>query len=394
LDYYLWQVYGLIMSTSEEPTRTEVTAAELEVEIRTGAPITILDVRDRATFDEWHIEPVGATLINVPLAQLERDPGLVAAAAREPQTLRVLCTRGRTSGTATGLLRNAGVDAMSVAGGMIAWSRLLAADVVPVPSAATIVQFRREARGCLSYLVASGGEALVVDPAPDVEAYVDEAARRRARIMHVLDTHVHADHLSGLRPLAAATGAQMHLSTGALARGAAAAGVVTVRDGDRIRLGDADVRVIGLPGHTTDNVGVVVDGVAVIAGDSLFVDSVARPDLEVGDAGAADAARLLHRTLHERLLPLGDDVMLLPCHYGGGRRSAPVVATLGEVRAATPLVDLDADAFATEVLAAMPPRPQNYLEIIAANLTPTGDDDDVAGLEVGANNCAATIVGS
>ncbi len=71
------------------------------------------------------------------------------------------------------------------------------------------------------------------------------------------------------------------------------------------------------------------------------------------------------------------------------------MATLGEVRAATPLVDLDADAFVTEVLAAMPPRPQNYLEIIAANLTPTDDDDDdVAGLEVGANNCAATIVGS
>jgi glyoxylase-like metal-dependent hydrolase (beta-lactamase superfamily II)/rhodanese-related sulfurtransferase len=385
------------MSASEDPmTRTEVTAAELESEIRTGAPITILDVRDRATFDDWHIEPAGATLINVPLAELERDPvAAVAAAAREPYALRVLCTRGRTSDAATGLLRDAGVDAMSVTGGMIAWSRLLAADIVTVPSAAAIVQFRREARGCLSYLIASGGEALVVDPAPDVEPYVAEAARRGARITHVLDTHVHADHLSGLRRLAAATGAKLHLSTGALARGADAAGVATVHDGDRIPLGDADVRVIGLPGHTTDNVGVVIDGVAVIAGDSLFVDSVARPDLEVGDTGAAGAARLLHRTLHERLLPLGDDVVLLPCHYGGGRRTAPVVATLGEVRATTPLVDLNADAFVTEVLAAMPPRPQNYLEIIAANLAPVvGGDDDVAGLEVGANNCAATIVGS
>lgn len=377
-------------------TRTEVTAAELESEIRTGAPITILDVRDRATFDDWHIEPAGATLINVPLAELERDPvAAVAAAAREPYALRVLCTRGRTSDAATGLLRDAGVDAMSVAGGMIAWSRLLAADIVTVPSAAAIVQFRREARGCLSYLIASGGEALVVDPAPDVEPYLAEAARRGARITHVLDTHIHADHLSGLRRLAAATGAKLHLSTGALARGADAAGVATVHDGDRIPLGDADVRVIGLPGHTTDNVGVVIDGVAVIAGDSLFVDSVARPDLEVGDTGAAGAARLLHRTLHERLLPLGDDVVLLPCHYGGGRRTAPVVATLGEVRATTPLVDLNADDFVTEVLAAMPPRPQNYLEIIAANLAPVvGGDDDVAGLEVGANNCAATIVGS
>lgn len=386
------------MSTLDEPgKRTEVTAEELEEEIRSGTPITILDVRDRATFDEWQIEAEGATLINVPLAQLERDPvGFAAAAARERQALRVLCTRGRTSGTATDLLRDAGLDAKSVAGGMIAWSRLLTPDVVPVPTAATIVQFRREARGCLSYLVASAGEALVVDPAPDVGPYVTEAERQGVQVTHVLDTHVHADHLSGLRALAAATGAQLHLSTGALARGADAAGVVSVRDGDRLRVGDADVRVIGLPGHTTDNVGVVVDGVAVIAGDSLFVDSVARPDLEVGDAGAADAARLLHRTLHERLLPLGEDVVLLPCHYGGGRRSAPVAATLGAVRAATPLLGLDAETFAAEVLAAMPPRPQNYLEIIAANLTAAvdGDDDDVAGLEVGANNCAATIVGS
>jgi glyoxylase-like metal-dependent hydrolase (beta-lactamase superfamily II)/rhodanese-related sulfurtransferase len=369
-----------------------VTAAELEAEIRSGAPIAILDVRDRESFDDWHIEPSGATLVNVPLAQVERDPA-GAASAGDGRALRVLCTRGRTSGTAASLLREAGIGAASVAGGMIAWSRLLSADVVSTPSAATIVQFRREARGCLSYLVASGGEALVVDPAPDVDPYMHEAAHLGARITHILDTHVHADHLSGMQPLAAETGAQMHLSTGAIARGADPAGIATVRDGDRIPVGGADVRIVGLPGHTTDNVGVVIDGAAVIAGDSLFVDSVARPDLEVGDAGAADAARLLHRTLHERVLPLGDDVVLLPCHYEGGRRTAPVVATLGAVRSGTPLVRLDADAFVTRVLADMPPRPQNYLEIIAANLARRGDDD-VAGLEVGANNCAATISGS
>lgn len=380
------------MSTSEG-SHTQVTAAELEAEIRTGVPITILDVRDRAAFDDWHIEPSGATLINLPLEELEQDPLIPAGAdGREPQRIRVLCNRGRTSVTAIQLLRDAGIEAMSVAGGMIAWSRLLTADVVPVASPATIVQFRREARGCLSYLVVSGGEALVVDPAPDVGAYLDEAARRGARITHVLDTHIHADHLSGLRALGA-RGALMHLSKGALARGADAADVVAVRDGDLIGVGEADVRVIGLPGHTTDNVGVVVDAVAVIAGDSLFVDSVARPDLEVGDEGAADAARVLHRTIHERLLTLGADVVLLPCHYGGGRTSGPVAATLGAVRAATPVVDLDADAFVTQVLAAMPPRPQNYVAIIAANLTPAVDDD-VAGLEVGANNCAATIPGS
>lgn len=370
---------------------TEVSATELEAEIRSGAPITILDVRDRQGFDDWHIDASGATLVNIPLERLEREPDLPTGVADGP--VRVICTRGRTSANATTLLRDAGIDAMSVSGGMIAWSRLLTPDVVTVDSHATIVQFRREARGCLSYLVASDGEALVVDPGPDVGAYLAEAATRGVRITHVLDTHVHADHLSGLRTLAAASGAEIHLSVGALARGADANGVITVRDGDRIPLGDADLRVLELPGHTTDNVGVVIDAAAVIAGDSLFVDSVARPDLEAGDAGAADAARLLHRTLRQRLLPLGDDVMLLPCHYPGGRRNEPVTATLGAVRASTPVVGLDVDAFVTEVLADMPPRPENYLEIITANLAQTGDDE-LAALEVGANNCAATFAGS
>jgi glyoxylase-like metal-dependent hydrolase (beta-lactamase superfamily II) len=271
---------------------------------------------------------------------------------------------------------------------MIAWSRLLVAERVEIGTATVVLQFRREARGCLSYLVARDGEALVVDPAPAVDAYLDEARALGVAIRHVVDTHVHADHVSGARALADATGAELHVSEAALARGVVYRDRVDpVSDGDELALGAADVRVVALPGHTTDNVGLLVDGRALIAGDSLFADSVARPDLEVGDAGAADAAALLHATLRERVLALGDDVVLLPCHYPGGRLGHPVAPTLGEVRAALPLLGEERDAFVTDVLSAMPPRPANYLAIIDVNLGKAGGDP--SGLEVGANNCAA-----
>ncbi len=370
-------------------TIAEITASALEAEIRGGEPIVVLDIRDRDDFAGWRLPTEAAMLVNIPAADLARDPR-AAVATLPAMPIRVICTRGRTSLAATRTLRDAGIDAATVTGGMIAWSRLLVADEVDIGAPTRVVQLRREARGCLSYLVASDGEALVVDPAPNVEPYLAEAARLGVQITRILDTHVHADHLSGMRDLAAATGATMHLPEAALARGVRYPGATPVRDGDRLQVGVADLKVVALPGHTSDMTGVVVDGRAIIAGDSLLADSVARPDLESGDEGMYESAKVLQRTVHDRVLVLGDDAILLPCHYGGGRRVGPIAPTLGEVRAATPLLAIeDPDTFAATTIAAMPPRPARYLDIIAANLD-GADTTEAAGLEVGANNCAAT----
>ena len=206
----------------------------------------------------------------------------------------------------------------------------------------------------------------------------------------MLDTHVHADHLSGGRALAEREGAALHVSGAGLERGIQfAERVQPVEDGDRIALGTADLRVVALPGHTSDNIGVLVDGRALVGGDSLFADGVARPDLEVGDEGAREAARTLHATLHEKILRYPDDTILLPCHYPGGRRAEAVAPTLAEVRRdVAEFLELDAEEFAEASIAEMPPRPANYLNIIAVNLG-AESGPDVGGLEVGANSCAA-----
>jgi glyoxylase-like metal-dependent hydrolase (beta-lactamase superfamily II)/rhodanese-related sulfurtransferase len=366
--------------------------AAFEAELRDGADVLVIDTRDRETFAAWHVDAAGAPILNLPEAELVADADRVLAGIPNDANVRVICDAGNASRRVAAALEGHASEVRSIEGGLIGWSRVLQRDDVPLPGPIDVVQFRREARGCLSYLLIAGEESLVVDPAPGVQPYIDEATRRGSRITRVLDTHVHADHLSGARELARRTGATLHLSRAGIARGVLFADeVAPVADGDQLHFGDSVVTVVALPGHTTDMIGVRIGDDALIGGDSLFADSVARPDLEAGDEGADTAARQLHRTLRERVATLPDDLRLLPCHYAGGRLDGPLAPTLADVGNAVPELFLDEDAFVTRVLAGMPPRPANYLAIIGVNLGDEIDDDAAARLEIGANNCAAKL---
>ena len=371
---------------------TEVSSAQLEQELRSGAPVAVIDIRDRESFAAWHLDPgATATLENVPEAELAQDVERVLDRIPAGTPIRFICNAGNASQRPAAALAGRRPDLASVQGGMIGWARLLTAAPVPMPGPARVVQLRREARGCLSYLIESDGDALVVDPAPAIDAYLEQALRLGATIVGVFDTHVHADHLSGARALAARTGATAYVSAAGVRRGIADPGRFSeVEDGQRLPVGSADVRALALPGHTSDMTGLLVDGAALVGGDSLFADSVARPDLEVGDAGAEDAARELYATLHARVLSLPPSTRLLPCHYPGGRRDGPIAPTLAEVRPRVPELDGDVDAFTRSVLDGMPPRPANFEAIIESNLGRGPDAEAASRLEVGANNCAAS----
>jgi glyoxylase-like metal-dependent hydrolase (beta-lactamase superfamily II) len=279
---------------------------------------------------------------------------------------------------------------MVLDGGMRGWIGALQARTVELGiDGLEVIQVQRPARGCLSYLLAAGGEALVVDPAPDPGFYLDLAGSLGARITTVFDTHIHADHISGARELAIAAGATLRLSEAALERGLTYADrVVPVTDGEVLQLGAVTLKALSLPGHTTDMTGLLIEDRALIGGDSVFADGIARPDLQRGDSeGARAMAEQLHATLHERILPLGDDTVLLPCHTHPGVRVDAVAPRLADVRAAVPELALpDPEEFAREVTAAMPPRPANYEEIIAVN---SGSHSVDPELETGGNSCAA-----
>jgi hydroxyacylglutathione hydrolase len=237
--------------------------------------------------------------------------------------------------------------------------------------------FLNDAGSCASYLFGctSHNKLAVVDPHADfVDDYLAAAAAVGAPIVAVFETHVQADHLSGLPALVDRAGATPYLPAGA--------GVefehVALEDGEAVELGNTVVTAIATPGHAPAHHAYTVadkrrgseEPWLVFSGDSLLIGDVGRPDLHVsGDP--RDQARLLHASLR-RLLELPQGVVLYPSHYGGsvcGRGlSGNPVSSIGFERAHNPLLTLEnPEAFADALLTEMPPRPAEQERIVAAN---------------------------
>jgi hydroxyacylglutathione hydrolase len=237
-------------------------------------------------------------------------------------------------------------------------------------------QFLVPETACASYLFGctTHGKLALVDPhASLVEEYVAAAEQIGSPIVALFETHVQADHVSGLPELAARTGATAYLPADA----GAAFEHKALDDGDRVELGNTVLTAIATPGHAPAHHAYVVTDLRrgeepwlVFSGDSLLIGDVGRPDLHVaGDAHGQ--ARLLHASLR-RLLALPDHVVLYPSHFGGsvcGRGlSGNPVSSIGFERTHSPLLALeDEEAFAAELLADLPPRPADQTSIVAAN---------------------------
>jgi hydroxyacylglutathione hydrolase len=236
-------------------------------------------------------------------------------------------------------------------------------------------QVLHEDLGCASYVVADGGEAAVIDPKWEVRDYLALADEHGFRIRHVLETHNHADHVSGKGRLAKTTGAEIHVPEGA--------GVAfdhrRVRDGDSIAVGAVTITALATPGHRPEHTAfLVADGARgsdpwlVVTGDSLFVGDVARPDLAVEpDDGARDLRRSMLR-----LLELDDFAEVWPGHIGGslcggaGMSEKPGT-TIGFERRFNRLLQLDGEqAFVGELTADLAPQPPNFERIVELNRGP------------------------
>ena len=377
---------------------TEVPAVDpetLQTRLDAGDPIRLLDVRDRDEIEQWEIDGESVTSTHVPYAKFMqakvRDTvDELAADVAGEGPITVVCGRGEASDFVAGVLTEAGFEARNLAGGMDAWGRLYQATELDCEGP-TVVQYRRPSSGCLAYTIDADGEAVVVDPlAAFTERYVDDAADRGVEVVAVVDTHVHADHVSGMRDLADAVGAPAVLPAEAVERGVTF-DVETVTDGDTIAVGDETVHVRALPGHTTGMAGLVA-GDVLLSGDSLFLDSVARPDLQ--DSGDIETlARDLYASLTERLSDLPDETLLAPGHYDAGDERAAdgsYTAPLGDVRERVGVFAMDETTFVDRVTGELPPQPANAAQIVAINLgTETVDEEDALQLELGPNNCAA-----
>ncbi len=201
------------------------------------------------------------------------------------------------------------------------------------------VQIERFYLGCLahaSYLIGSEGVAAVIDPQRDVDLYVEAAAKRNWKIAHILETHLHADFVSGHLELAERTGATIYLGDGSNAEFPH----VAVKDGDEIAFGQCRLRILQTPGHTLESICIQMTDAghperpgAVFTGDTLFVGDVGRPDLAPNHT-PQELAELLYRSLHEKLLTLPDETEIYPAHGAGslcGRQmSSESSSTIGK----------------------------------------------------------------
>lgn len=239
-------------------------------------------------------------------------------------------------------------------------------------------QITHDDLGCASYLIGDekAGVAVVVDPRFEIDEYLELARYRGVNIKHVLETHTHADHVSGHGRLVAATGARIHVHRAA----SPSYDHEPIDDGWELRIGALAIRALHTPGHRPEHTAFLLTDTnrgaepwAVLSGDSLFVGDVARTDLAVEkNAGAAQ----IFRSLHEKLLTLPDDCEVWPSHLGGSMCGGAgidmkVCSTIGfERRHNASLAIRDEAAFVAQAVAKLGPQPPNFEKIVALNQGP------------------------
>ena len=351
-----------------------------------GEPVTVVDVRKGEDRAEWEI-PGSVHFDAYDALNASDERAMEGLELPEGAPVVTVCSRGRSSALAAEQLRRRGYQVFSLEGGMKAWSLAWNAAEVEVPgSDAEVVQVRRTGKGCLSYLVGSGREAAVIDAAVDPEVYAGLAEERGWRIAHVLDTHVHADHLSRSRTLADLVGAKLYMPEGAPVSYLFS----PLGDGGAVRIGASRLEALWTPGHTTESTSYLLDGKALFTGDTLFLSAVGRPDLEASPEGAREKARALHDSLR-RVLGLDEGTLVLPGHTSEpvGFDGEPVAAPLSEVRGNTPLLGEDKEDFVRKIAGHAAPTPENYERIVQLNRCGKMPGEDPTELEAGANRCAA-----
>jgi glyoxylase-like metal-dependent hydrolase (beta-lactamase superfamily II)/rhodanese-related sulfurtransferase len=371
-----------------------ITTRELYDEIEAGSVPMILDVRNQDEFAAWQVEgPRPVPTRNLPIwLAVEAVDDLVKEI---PADSVVICAHGNGSDLLLQMLSDEGLSVRNLEGGTSAWAELLVPKEIPdLPDGFVAWQVQRPSKACLSYVVGvPGHEAIVVDPARFTDCYLDLASSHDMRITHVIDTHVHADHITGGPALAAEVGAAYHVPIEDTGRAPTPFANDPLPDGATIALGNAAVRImsIKMPGHTPGSTCINLPGSFLLTGDTVFVRGVGRPDLT---GKAEELATELYHTVHDRLAPLDPGTMVLPAHWSFANEIAPdglVRTELAQIFDSALLSEADMTRFIEEILTSLPSAPDTYDTIRLVNSgRQAASADEIEFLEIGKNQCAAS----
>ncbi len=363
----------LIKSTQD----TTINGDNLWDSLKQNEDVFLLDVREPEEFSDFKIP--GA--VNIPLSQLFR-PGSQTQIPKDKKVITI-CSHGNRSMVATFALAQNGIESSSLVGGMSLWNQVLNATTLK-EGEITIIQVEKIGKGCLSHIIGSNGEAVVIDPTYPAQKYVEFAKNEGLKIIRVIDTHQHADHVSAARDLAQISGAKLCLSKLEEYKIESE----RIGDSDIIPFGAKHLKVMHTPGHTSGSMSFVVDGKYVFSGDTLFVEGIGRPDLR---DQVEEYATKLYDTLHNKLLKFSDETKIFPTHHSEGVRPTQngIYYTTVKMARSLPLLDLSQSEFVGKVVSITTPRPMNYSMIIKINkgvipISPM----QIPDLEMGPNRCS------
>ncbi len=367
-----------------------ISAEKLNKWIVDGEPLFLLDVRNEEDFADWKIEGGDIDYLNVPYFELIDGVEPILDKLPSDRKIVVVCAKEGSSVLIAEYLSEQGIDVAYLLAGMKSWSEYLYPVTVYQDDNVKVYQFIRVGKGCLSYMVVSGKEALVVDPLRFTNVYKKLAEDENVSITHIVDSHLHADHISGGRELAIQVGAKYYVmkSEGAIFD------FEPLESYERINFEKVNLEVLAVktPGHTPGSVSFFVNDRLLFSGDTIFVSGLGRPDL---GGKAREWAADLYNTVYSKVSMIADDVLVLPAHYASFaeeiNEDGYIGNTLGNIRKNNEIMEgKSMEQFVDEVAkSASTETPPNFEDIIAINKgIKVASRDEMQELEIGPNRCA------
>lgn len=354
----------------------------------------ILDVRNEEDYTNWKIEGKKVDSINIPYYDLiDSVEQALEKLPKDERDILIVCAKEGSSRFVAEQLHEAGVNEVYyLQGGMRAWSEYLyPVKIGDLKNGGSIYQFNRLGKGCLSYLVESDGEAAIIDAVRITDIFERFAQEKGFTIKYLIDTHLHADHISGGRKLAKKLGGIYYLPS----KDAVEVTFSYKPLEKDILVGSTRIRIQPLysPGHTIGSTSLIVDDQYLFSGDILFVDSIGRPDL----AGKAeDWVGDLRRTLYQLYKELSPNLLVLPAHYSKISEmddQGRVFAKLGDLYTKNVGLQVDDEhVFRKMVTENLPLQPNAYQEIRQTNMGKRiSTEEEQREMEIGPNRCAVQV---
>jgi len=360
-----------------------INANTLQQWLENEKDVSIVDIRNPEQRAEWFI-PQSIHINAFENIKANNENALSGLHLDKNIPVVVVCAAGKTSMKAAELLQSQGYDAYSLENGMKGWSLAWNKSTLQFPDY-EIIQLRRTGKGCLSYIIASDNNAVVIDASLPVEVYEELLDQHKLQLKAIMETHIHADHLSRSKQLAEKNKVDLYLPSPNKVNFE----YKPVQNDQSIPVGKTYIKVIATPGHTLESVCLFVNDQVLFTGDTLFTNSIGRPDLKSSDQETAQKAAMLYESL-QSLLNLDDKVIVLPAHISVPVEfdNVPIKATIAEIKNKVPLLQLSKTDFIKTILNKLPPTPANYLAIVERNLSGDMSGVNPIDLEAGANRCA------